>query len=95
MTASELMAHLEVLADRNDIEDRPVMLDGELLINATIVDGCVVLQTRSGYFNAIKPCKDHNPRQHRDGKVPWCNECGLTENWYPPIGYSKLEDRTS
>jgi hypothetical protein len=20
----------------------------------------------------------HNPRQHRDGKPPWCNECGWT-----------------
>lgn len=23
-------------------------------------------------------CTDHKPVQHRDGKPPWCKECGLT-----------------
>jgi|SRR5690625_768744 len=23
-------------------------------------------------------CPDHKPVQHRDGKPPWCNRCGLT-----------------
>lgn len=22
------------------------------------------------------PCADHQPRQHRDGKPPWCDNCG-------------------
>lgn len=31
-------------------------------------------------------CPDHKPRQHRDGKPPWCRECGLTANFEMPIG---------
>jgi hypothetical protein len=29
-------------------------------------------------------CRNHQPRQHRDGKPPWCNECGLTESGEEP-----------
>jgi len=37
------------------------------------------------------PCSDvilhkheHNPIQHRDGKPPWCRECGLTDSFQVP-----------
>lgn len=29
-------------------------------------------------------CRNHQPRQHRDGKPPWCNECGLTADGQQP-----------
>lgn len=33
------------------------------------------------------PKHAHNPVQHRDGKPPWCNFCGLT------VGYLKPQSR--
>lgn len=27
---------------------------------------------------------EHKPVQHRDGKPPWCNECGLTADGEEP-----------
>lgn len=30
------------------------------------------------------PCSNHNPVAHRDGKVPWCNNCGLTASGTVP-----------
>lgn len=29
-------------------------------------------------------CSDHNPRQHRDAKPPWCPKCGLTKDFKKP-----------
>jgi hypothetical protein len=29
-------------------------------------------------------CPNHQARQHRDGKEPWCNECHLTEDGREP-----------
>lgn len=29
-------------------------------------------------------CADHNPVQHRDGKPPWCRDCGLTADFENP-----------
>lgn len=29
-------------------------------------------------------CSDHKPVQHRDGKPPWCNKCGLTAHYTAP-----------
>lgn len=31
-----------------------------------------------------KMCPNHKPIQHRDGKPPWCRECGLTANGTVP-----------
>lgn len=30
-------------------------------------------------------CVAHNPVQHRDGKLPWCDECGLDKDFKEPI----------
>lgn len=30
---------------------------------------------------------DHNPVQHRDGREPWCNACGLTADFENPTGF--------
>lgn len=30
-------------------------------------------------------CSDHQPQQHRDGKPPWCNHCGLTSDGREPV----------
>lgn len=29
-------------------------------------------------------CRQHHPRQHRDGKPPWCASCGLTKDYKIP-----------
>ena len=31
-------------------------------------------------------CPNHKPVQHRDGKEPWCRECGLTKDYRIPKG---------
>lgn len=36
-------------------------------------------------------CDDHRPVQRRDGKPPWCHECGLTASGEEPA--SKLKRR--
>lgn len=95
MTASELMAQLEVLADSHEIEDQLIMIGDEPLINVKVVGGRVVLQTRVGYFDDVQACKDHRPVQHRDGKTPWCNNCGLTKDWRQPFGYFNREDQST
>lgn len=33
-------------------------------------------------------CSEHNPVQHRDARVPWCDKCGLTADWEIPRQYS-------
>jgi hypothetical protein len=30
------------------------------------------------------PIHDHKPKQHRDGKPPWCPECKLTADFTVP-----------
>lgn len=41
--------------------------------------------------HVVEPHK-HNPKQHRDGKEPWCEECGLTAIFTEPkaLTYHKL-----
>lgn len=29
-------------------------------------------------------CVNHKPRQHRDGKSPWCEACGMTAEYETP-----------
>ena len=33
-----------------------------------------------GFPEVVADYHDHKPVQHRDGKQPWCNHCGLTGN---------------
>jgi hypothetical protein len=35
---------------------------------------------------AFAPGHDHRPVQHRDGRNPWCNTCGLDMNRNTPSG---------
>ena len=35
--------------------------------------------------SAYDACPNHQARQHRDGKEPWCHECGRTEDGREPI----------
>lgn len=37
-------------------------------------------------------CSNHKPVQHRDGKPPWCNKCGLTAHGKVPVSRFKLEE---
>lgn len=30
---------------------------------------------------------EHQPKQHRDGKPPWCHACGLTATGQVPTGF--------
>lgn len=86
MTPSVLMAYLETMADSHNIEYEPVMINGEEVVNAKVVDGRVVLQTYKDMLDENPPCKHHNPVQHRDGKPPWCYLCRLTTDWKNPHG---------
>lgn len=86
MTASILMAYLEHMADFYSIEDQPVMIGNEEIVNAMIVDGRVTLMTFAEHLKANPPCADHIPVQHRDGKPPWCTNCKLTKDWKDPNG---------
>lgn len=31
----------------------------------------------------------HEPRQHRDGKPAWCDECGLTLSYEVPVSFAE------
>lgn len=84
MTATLLMAYLQDFADHTPIECEPVMINGEPIVQASVVDGRVVLRTWLGELNANPPCPSHIPAQHRDGKPPWCPVCRLTANWSNP-----------
>lgn len=51
---------------------------------------------KSDQPNVAKDQKDphnphkHNPVQHRDRKVPWCNECGLDKNHQEPMPRARI-----
>ena len=86
MTASILMAYLQKMADWAPIEDHSVMIGNKEVVNATIVDGKIILMTYLDYLNVHPPCKKHNPVRHRDAKPPWCEACKLTIDWKNPHG---------
>lgn len=86
MTPSILMAYLETMVDTYPVEDQPITIGGEEIVNAKVVDGRVVLQTYKDLLDENPPCKHHNPVQHRDGKPPWCYLCRLTTDWKNPHG---------
>lgn len=37
---------------------------------------------------AVTACPNHQTRQHRDGREPWCNECHLAEDGRTPVRLS-------
>lgn len=40
-------------------------------------------------------CEEHKPVQHRDGKVRWCNTCGLTADFQvPEPGFTSSKTKT-
>ncbi|QPL14709.1 hypothetical protein SEA_SCHWARTZ33_64 [Gordonia phage Schwartz33] len=86
MTPEILTSYLENMADHYPIEGQPVMINGEPVVNAKVVNGCVVLQTYTDMLNENPPCKHHRPVQHRDRKPPWCYLCRLTADWKDPHG---------
>lgn len=84
MTPMILMSYLESIVDQYEVEGEPILINGKPLVNATVVDGQIVLRTWCDELNQNPPCPDHNPVQHRDGKPPWCPVCRLTANWKNP-----------
>lgn len=40
-------------------------------------------------------CENHKPVQHRDGKPPWCRECGLDKNYQEPISIFNRQNHIS
>lgn len=86
MTASILMSYLETMADSHQIEDQPIMINGEPVVNAKVVNGRVVLQTYKDMLDENPPCKNHRPVKHRDRKPAWCYLCRLTADWKNPHG---------
>lgn len=57
-------------------------------VNLTLIAEHVTVEddigTPIGSANSDIDCRHHQPRQHRDGKEPWCNECHLTEDGREP-----------
>ena len=90
MTPIVLMSYLESIVDQYEVEGEPILISGKPLVNATVVEGQVVLRTWCDELNHNPPCPDHNPVQHRDGKPPWCPVCKLTSNWKNPHGEEGL-----
>ncbi|WAB10448.1 hypothetical protein SEA_PHEPPER_63 [Gordonia phage Phepper] len=91
MTPAVLQSYLESMrnTEYHDVglkEEMPVLINGEPVVNAKVVNGKVVLQTYKDMLNENPPCKHHNPVQHRDGKPPWCYLCRLTADWEVPSG---------
>ena len=84
MTPIILMSYLESIVDEHEVEGEPILINGKPLVNATVVDGKIVLRTWCDELNVNPPCPDHNPTQHRDGKPPWCPVCRLTATWDNP-----------
>ena len=84
MTPVLLMAYLESIVEYHEVEDKAVMINGNPVVNATVVDGHIVLRTWCDELNLNPPCPDHIPVQHRDGKPPWCPVCRLTKLWKDP-----------
>lgn len=47
----------------------------------------------SGSEQEMAMCPDHKPVQHRDGKPPWCNKCGLTAHGKVPVSRFEPEEK--
>ncbi|QFP94943.1 hypothetical protein SEA_OHMYWARD_61 [Gordonia phage OhMyWard] len=89
MTPAVLQSYLQAMRNKEYIdvglkEEMPVIVNGEPVVNAKVVNGKVVLQTYKDMLNENPPCKHHRPVQHRDGKPPWCYLCRLTADWENP-----------
>ena len=57
-------------------------------VNLTLLADHVIIDddfgTPVGPASSDIDCRKHQPRQHRDGKPPWCNTCGLTSEGFEP-----------
>ena len=84
MTPDIMRAYLETMSESFPVADQPIVINGEPVVNAKVVNGVVVLQTYKDMLNENPPCKHHRPVQHRDGKPPWCYLCRLTADWKDP-----------
>lgn len=52
----------------------------------TIEAGPAIREALQQAADALAPeCPNHQARQHRDGKEPWCNDCHLTEDGREPV----------
>lgn len=52
-----------------------------------------VIQARAvAAANDCPASGNHRPVQHRDGKPPWCNDCGLTAEYAEPVSRLKSQD---
>jgi hypothetical protein len=63
--------------------------EGYGTVNLTLIAEHVTIDddagTPTGAPTSDIDCTHHQARQHRDGKEPWCNECGLTEDGREPV----------
>ena len=66
--------------------DRQRLIDGiSNFYDDSIQDAAIAYLLESVGVNDER-CSDHNPRQHRDGRPPWCRNCGLTKDFKKPKG---------
>lgn len=64
--------------------DKQRLIDGiSTFYDGSVQDGALGDLLEEVGVNAAK-CSDHNPRQHRDAKPPWCRNCGLTKDFQVP-----------
>lgn len=65
----------------------------ELMLAAEVAKGKMTInQAREelGYSaTKVVSCKAHVPVQHRDGKEPWCEDCGLNSDYVTPYSLFK------
>jgi len=57
-----------------------------------VCEHCWIFDNNTVVSNNKDIQHNHNPIQHRDGKPPWCRECGLTESFqFPTSRFDKLQ----
>lgn len=90
MKRTELQQELQGLADSLDDSVTPqmaVITILDLVSNIVQETALTVFADEDGPKDPSEAYGDfhsHIPVQHRDGRPPWCNECGLTKDYTVP-----------
>lgn len=93
MNIKRVPAYMELNGHKTEIGTALVDNDmGCATISVTNTSAIDILRAKSiGNVSVSSECSDHKPRQHRDGKPPWCRACGLTANFELPVGIFQRE----
>lgn len=82
---------LHDVKDRND--NWVQVRDNKDLCNVCISEALIKhkSQEKEAEATVVITCENHKPTQHRDGKEPWCEGCGLTKDFLKP--YSMFDSK--